>query len=138
MTILLDANVLIALTNRCHIHHDRARQWFGRKKRFFATCPITQGSLVRHYYRDAENVVMNGALQLVQLIESMPGHEFWPDTLAYSEISLAGVIGHRQVTDAYLVALAISRSGQLATMDRGLALLHPKKVVYIPELKACS
>jgi len=132
MIRLLDANVLIALTNRSHIHHDRARQWFGRKDRSFATCPITQGSLVRHYYRDAENAALNGALQLIQLIESMPGHEFWPDTLAYSEISLAGVIGHRQVTDAYLIALAASHGGQLATMDRGLALLYPEKVVYVP------
>jgi len=87
---------------------------------------------VRHYYRDAENAASNGALQLIQLIESMPGHEFWPDTLAYSEISLAGVIGHRQVTDAYLIALAASHGGQLATMDRGLALLYPEKVVYVP------
>jgi len=134
MRVLLDANVLIALVNRSHVHHERARQWFGRKGRPFATCPITQGALVRHYYRDAEHSHQNGARQLIRQIESMPGHEFWPDKLAYSNISLAGVIGHRQVTDAYLVALASSCDGQLATMDRGLALLHPGNVVLIPAL----
>lgn len=136
MRPLLDANVLIALTNRRHIQHERARQWFGGKDRSFATCPITQGALLRHYYRDAERPDINGAFYLLKQIESMPGHEFWPDALSYSKISLAGVIGHRQVTDAYLVALAAERGERLATMDRGLALLHPEKVVFVPEFAA--
>lgn len=133
MRTLLDANVLIALTDRCHIHHERARQWFGSEGRLFATCPITQGSLMRHYYRNAEKPEINGAFQLLKQIESLSGYEFWKDTLAYSEICLAGVLGHRQVTDAYLVALASSHGEKLASMDRGLALLHHEKVVYIPE-----
>ena len=133
MSLLLDANVLIALTNRRHIHHERARQWFGNKSRPFATCPVTQGALVRHYYRDTEQAAPDGARRLLQQIASIPGHEFWSDSLAYVEVDLTGVIGHRQVTDAYLVALAASCGGQLATMDRGLALLHPDSVVFIPE-----
>jgi predicted nucleic acid-binding protein len=63
----------------------------------------------------------------------MPEHEFWSNWLAYSEINFVGVIGHRQVTDAYLVALASNHGGQLATMDRGLALLHAEKVAFISE-----
>ena len=133
MRLLLDANVLIALINRRHTHHERARQWFGNKSRPFATCPITQGALVRHYFRDVEQAGPDGAQLLLQQIESMRGHEFWSDSLAYSEVELAGVIGHRQVTDAYLVALAANCGGQLATMDRGLALLHPNSVVFISE-----
>jgi hypothetical protein len=114
------------------VHHERARQWFGGTDRVFATCPITQGALVRHYYRDADKPEINGAFQLLRQIESMPGHEFWKDKLSYSEIKLTGVIGHRQVTDAYLVALAAICGGKLASMDQGLALLHHEKVVFIP------
>jgi predicted nucleic acid-binding protein len=98
MILLLDANVLIALTNRSHIHHERARQWFGNKERMFATCPVTQGALVRHYFRDAEQPQSNGVFQLLRQIESMVGHVFWQDMLVYSKISLVGVIGHRQLT----------------------------------------
>ncbi len=50
MRLLLDANVLIALTNRSHIHHERARQWFGNKERMFTTCPVTQGALVSSFF----------------------------------------------------------------------------------------
>ncbi len=52
-------------------------------------------------------------------------HRFWPDSLAYSEISWKGIFGHRQVTDAYLAALARHHAGRLATFDQGLAALHP-------------
>jgi predicted nucleic acid-binding protein len=52
-------------------------------------------------------------------------HEFWPDDLGYDVVDLRGVVGHRQVPDAYLAALARSRGGRLATLDRALALLHP-------------
>jgi toxin-antitoxin system PIN domain toxin len=131
MTYLLDANVLIALTNQSHVHHSRARRWFGSERAKFATCPITQGALVRHYLRDAENPDIDDAFQILRGIESLPDHEFWPDSLPYINVRMVGVIGHRQVTDAYLVSLAESRGGQLASMDKGLSLLHSDKVLFI-------
>lgn len=48
-------------------------------------------------------------------------HRFWPDSLPYRRDQLGGVIGHRQVTDAYLVALAADHGEQLVTFNRGLA-----------------
>ena len=51
-------------------------------------------------------------------------HEFWPDSLSYREVRWQGVIGHRQVTDAYLAHLARARGSRLATFDQGLAKLH--------------
>ena len=131
MRHLLDANVLIALTNQKHIHHARAREWFAHSSKDFATCPMTQGTLVRHYYRELYGAHAVGAQALLSQIENMPGHEFWPDSLAYSEVNLSGVIGHRQVTDAYLVSLASNQGGKLATLDEGLAKLHGNKVTFV-------
>lgn len=51
-------------------------------------------------------------------------HRFWPDDVSFEQVRLRGVVGHRQVTDAYLAGLARQRGGQLATFDRGLAAMH--------------
>ena len=132
MTRLLDANVLIALVNASHAHHERARRWFAHEAPPFATCPITQGALVRHYYRDSTQPDADGARSLLEGIESMSGHSFWSDDVAYSSVRLRGVIGHRQVTDAYLASLARQRGGRLVTLDAGLALLHDDVAELIP------
>lgn len=58
-------------------------------------------------------------------------HEFWPDDLDYLAVRLEGVVGHRQVTDAYLAALTRARSAGLATFDRGLAALHADVAVLV-------
>jgi hypothetical protein len=54
-----------------------------------------------------------------------PRHEFWPDSVSFTDFELQGVIGHRQVTDGYLAQLARANRGRLATFDRGLVALHP-------------
>lgn len=122
MTWLLDANVLIALTVEDHQHYQPARAWFARSVESFASCPITQGALIRAQLRGGAT-----AAEAVGLVDSLVGdsrHEFWPDDLPYSGISWAGVIGHRQVTDAYLAELARHHGGRLATFDRALAGAH--------------
>jgi len=129
---LLDANVLIALVNVSHVHHQRARQWFGKARPKFATCPITQGALVRYYFRDTPDPDAQGALALLAKIEAMSGHTFWKDDLPYSRIRYTGVIGHRQVTDAYLAALARHQTARLATLDTALAALHEDVAELIP------
>lgn len=132
MTLLLDANVLIALVNEGHIHHKRARAWFAQAQPAFATCPITEGALVRHYFRETEQPSSLDAVGLIRKIHEMRGHQFWPDCLNYTEIDYRGIIGYRQITHAYLVALAKANHGQLATMDSGLSELHPLTSVWIP------
>ena len=59
-------------------------------------------------------------------------HEFWSDDLSYRDVPLGGVIGHRQVTDAYLVQLARAHDAQLVSFDRGLAALYGDAVRPIP------
>lgn len=65
------------------------------------------------------------AMEVLRTVTAHPRREFWTDDLPYDRVALAGAVGHRQVTDAYLAALARHRSGTLATLDGGLAALHP-------------
>lgn len=129
MTVLLDANVLIALTVSEHVHHQRAERWFVDAVERFATCPITQGSLVRMLLRRDQPA--QDAQQLVAALEADPRHEFWPDDASYAAVALTGVIGHRQVTDAYLAQLARGHGGRLVTFDSGLASLRPDVCVLL-------
>lgn len=122
MTVLLDANVLIAVTVTDHVHHDVAEDWFAQRPERFATCPLTQGALVRFLLRGGATA--REAVEVVRGLRDADGHEFWAAELGYDSIDMRGVVGHKQVTDAYLAALARSRGGRLATLDRGLAVLH--------------
>jgi uncharacterized protein len=129
VTALLDANVLIALVVPEHVHHDAAAQWLSASDAAFATCPITQGSLVRFLLRTGQSATV--ARDVVSAVESASRHEFWPDSVSFAEVEMGGVVGHRQVTDAYLAQLARTRDGQLATLDSGLAHLHSDVAVLI-------
>ena len=130
MTALLDANVLIALVVAEHVHHDAAVEWLSASEAPFATCPITQGSLVRFLLRAGQSAA--AARDVVSAVESADRHEFWSDSVSFADVEFGGVVGHRQVTAAYLAQLARSRDGQLATLDSGLAHLHRDVAVLIP------
>jgi len=130
VTTLLDANVLIALVVSDHVHHDAAEHWFAGLDDSFATCPITQGSLVRLLIRQGQNA--EDARAVVIALTHSPRHEFWPDSVSFADFELQGVIGHRQVTDGYLAQLARANRGRLATFDRGLVALHPDIADLVP------
>lgn len=130
MTVLLDANVLIALLVDDHVHHAAAENWFVGLSEGFATCPITQGSLVRLLIREGQaasvaRAVLSGAA-------AHPRHEFWPVDVSYIDVPVEGIIGHRQVTDAYLAHLAYARGSRLATFDQALAKLRADVVELVP------
>jgi len=120
---LLDGNVLVALVIDSHLHHAAAQAWFCASAAPFATCPITQGTLLRLLMRLA-GMDAGAATRVLSALVAHPRHRFWPDTIGYAAVDLAGVIGHRQVTDAYLAALARYHTGRLVTFDGGLAALH--------------
>lgn len=122
MTVLLDANALIAAVVTDHVHHDVVENWLEQHTEGFATCPMTQGALVRFLLRNGATAT--DATGVVRGLRASNRHDFWEDGVAYDEIDMRGVVGHRQVTDAYLAGLARSRAARLATLDRGLALLH--------------
>lgn len=129
MTHLLDANVLIALTNDSHVHHELVESWFSQQHEPFCTCPITQGAAVRQLLRQGASA--SQAQAVLASVADDPRHVFLPDDLRYAQVDLRGVIGHKQVTDAYLAALARASSAQLITLDIGLAALHPDVAVLL-------
>jgi uncharacterized protein len=131
VTVLLDANVLIALLVDDHVHHVAAENWFVGTSGNFATCPITQGSLMRLLICEGQSAataqaVLNGATGDAR-------HEFWPDDVGYTDIAIQGIIGHSQVTDAYLAQLARARGSRLATFDQAMAKLHNDVADLIPD-----
>jgi toxin-antitoxin system PIN domain toxin len=130
-TALLDVNVLIALLWPAHEHYDDAHSWFiarGRTARW-ATCPLTELAFVRIVSNpgfSADALAPAEALSLLERNLAHPGHEFWADDVGLVNAvgPLAGRLqGHRQLTDAYLLALATRRRGVLATFDGGLRAL---------------
>lgn len=108
MTFLPDTNVLIALVVEDHVHHRSAEAWFAGTTATIATCPITQGSLVRLLIREGQSA--RSATAVVSALMAQPRHVFWPDDAARDAVSLNRVIGHRQVTDAHLAHLAELRA----------------------------
>ena len=132
MRFLLDANVLIALTDSDHASHDRATAWFQHSGGLFATCPITQGALIRYWLRVKADATVQQAKELLREVVSMRGHEFWRDSVSFLELPEKGVVGYRLVTDAYLVALGREFKGRVATLDRALAALHRPDAILIP------
>lgn len=122
MTTLLDANVLVALIVVEHVHHAPAEAYLVSGDGPFATCPITEGALVRFLVR--EGVAVGTAANALREIARHPRHVFWPDDLALTDVDLSRVDGHRQVTDAYLAGLARAHGGRIATFDRALAAAH--------------
>ncbi len=122
MTDLLDGNVLVALADDGHVHHSLAVTWFGGSTRPFATTPTTQGTLLRHLIRSGQSA--SEAIGVVEAWTSHTRHVFWPDDAPYDATTMRGVLGHRQVTDAYLAARARAFGGRLATLDAGLAAAH--------------
>jgi len=134
VTRLLDANVLIALVVTDHVHHDVAEEWFANCDDSFATCPITEGSLLRLLIREGQSA--NDAQAVLDAVKGSERHAFWPDSVSYSDVPMNGVLGHRQVTDSYLAQLARARGGQLATFDQGLAKLHTDIADLLPTAPA--
>ncbi|MXW42262.1 MAG: PIN domain-containing protein [Acidimicrobiia bacterium] len=129
MVALLDGNVLIALTATEHVHYRQVHRWLNLHDDLVATCPITQGTLLRFLLREGLRGT-EALLKLRQIVE-LPKHVFWPDEIGYGTPMMSGVIGHRQVTDAYLVALASYFGGSLVTLDKGLTALHGHSVELI-------
>jgi toxin-antitoxin system PIN domain toxin len=120
---LLDCNVLIALSTPEHSLNARAAAWF-REGHRFATCPVTQGALIRFHLRAGVDATPESAKELLHAVSALSRHEFWPDDASYLDMPTSRIVGHRQVTDAYLVLLAERHRGSLVTLDSGLAAIH--------------
>jgi len=127
---LLDANLLIALTIKEHVHFDRATSWFASVESA-ALCPVVEGALVRYLVRVGVSAV--SVQSLLRALHEDPRIALWVDDIGYADVDLTHVIGHRQVTDAYLAALAAHHGGRLATLDRALSEALPTSTLLVPE-----
>ena len=122
---LLDVNVLIALFDPEHVHHELAHDWFSDNRRDeWATCPVTENGFLRVLsspaYRSAPYRLPDLMVRLRTFCGD-PHHRFWPDAVSLRDASLfdPGLIGgHRQLTDIYLLGLAMKKDGCLVTFDR--------------------
>ena len=128
MRALLDVNVLVALLDAGHLHHGAATDWLARHMGDgWASCPLTQNGCVRILSLASYPNPQLPAVAAQRLGQAVAGdhHEFWPDSLSLLEprrLNWDHVLGSRQVTDAYLLALAAQRGGRLVTLDRGIAI----------------
>ncbi len=125
---LLDVNVLIALLDASHVSHQAARTWMAESGADgWASCPITQNGCIRIMahagYPNAQPVL--AVVERLRRAASHPVHEFWPDDislLSQEHLAPGRIHGSRQLTDAYLLALAVAHGGRLVTFDRGVVL----------------
>ena len=127
MRALLDVNVLIALLDADHSSHARATQWFGSHARAgWASCPITQNGCVRIMSHPGYPNALPVRAVMERLAEATAGsiHEFWPDDITLLDAHVADstrIHGPRQVSDVYLLALAVRHGGRLVTFDTSVS-----------------
>ncbi|MDA8062093.1 MAG: PIN domain-containing protein [Actinomycetota bacterium] len=123
---LLDVNVLLALLDMDHIDHSRARAWLDAEiADGWASCAITQNGFVRvlSQPRYPNPVSPATAMDLLERACSTEHHAFWPCSVSLLDRAILDrtrLHGQGQVTDAYLLALAVSRGGRFVTFDRNL------------------
>jgi toxin-antitoxin system PIN domain toxin len=121
---LLDVNVLIALLDRAHANHAAATNWLRREiEHGWASCPMTQNGCIRIMSQPSYPSPLPTSAVAGRLAEAAAGpeHRFWPadlDLLSGDAIDWRRIFGHRQLTDAYLLALAVRHGGRLVTFDR--------------------
>jgi len=125
---LLDVNVLVALLDRTHLHHRVATDWLAANvSRGWASCPLTQNGCMRILslpsYRNAQSP--SAVADRLGQATGNKSHEFWPDSVSVVEkgrLHWDRVLSSRQITDVYLLALAVARGGRLVTLDRSIAI----------------
>ena len=128
MRSLLDVNVLIALFDAAHVHHEAARNWLTQNQELgWASCPLTQNGAVRilsspSYANAVSTAEATGMMAGACATEH---HEFWSDQVSIVDdkrIRRDRLHGPRQITDVYLLALAVANDGRLVTLDAAVPI----------------
>lgn len=122
---LLDINVLIARQDANHEHHKLVSRWLHENSnKGWATCPITENGFVRILghpsYPGWPGTPVLSALALRELISSIPGHEFISDEISIADERIFKSLKEtksRDVTDLYLLALAVQDNCRFATLN---------------------
>jgi toxin-antitoxin system PIN domain toxin len=124
---LLDVNALVALTSIEHPQYPKAQRWFDSLvDHEWGICPLTEAGYVRIVTNPASGPIFNTFLHAAAILEDLarrPGYRYWPISGSWAALTAsfaARITGHQQVTDAYLLGLAIKEDGVLVTFDRGI------------------
>ena len=124
---LLDVNVLIALADPDHMHHQRAMKWFDTPGLDWGVCAFTEAGFLRVSTNPkAGRHSVKEATEVLAALAKRPGYRYWPITESWASLVAPfreRIFGHRQVTDAYLLGLAVKEDGVLVTMDKGIEFL---------------
>lgn len=123
---LFDVNVLIALLDRDHVSHAAATSWHGAHvEHGWASCPITENGTARVMSSPGYPNPLPVAEVLARLGAAARAgpHEFWPDDVSLTDsaaFDARAILGSKQITDRYLLALAVRNRGRLVTFDRAI------------------
>ena len=129
MRYLLDVNLWIALFDDAHTHSARANAFIARRAIKIATCPLVENGVIR--VLNLPGYGMRGAVGVEQVRQQLQrattelDHQFWPDDVSIlddSRINFGQIFGHNQITDVYLLTLAVAHRGALVTFDQHIAL----------------
>ncbi|MBI3370037.1 MAG: PIN domain-containing protein [Burkholderiales bacterium] len=129
MRLLLDVNVWVALFDDAHVFAVQANALIERPRVKIATCPLVENGVIR--VMNLPGYGKRGALGLHRVRDQLRqacaqlDHEFWPDDVSLRDdgvVNFERLHGHSQITDAYLLALAVARGGSLATFDQAITL----------------
>lgn len=143
MIALLDVDVLVALFDPSHVHHDLAHEWLARNRALgWATCPITENGFVHavsHPAYPGRRCTVVEALERLQAFADSGDHHFWPDSTSLRRSSRldSGFLGdHDRLVEIYLLLLAVHHEGRLATFDEGIPVgavrqAEPEHVAWI-------
>lgn len=124
MRALLDINVLIALLDEQHVHHQLAAHWLHRNiEQEWASCPLTQNGVIRIMSQPAYPNPLPAGSIAARLAEatSTSWHQFYPDDISLLDgesVHWDSILGSRQVTDCYLLALAVRHDCRFVSFDR--------------------
>lgn len=123
MRALLDVNVLIALHDRDHVHHERAARWFGdHAEQGWASCPLTQNGCLRIMSQPGYpgQQPLAALMSMLHRSTATPFHALWSDDISLLDSARfhhAHIHSHRQLTDLYLLGLAVKNKGRLVSFD---------------------
>lgn len=122
---LFDVNVLIALLDPTHVHHDRAHAWYANEgHRSWLSCPTTQNGVVRIVSnpRYPNHQTIQAVFSSLASLLAAEGHEFVGDAISLLDgpVDTGRIQSSGQVTDTYLLALAVTHQALLATLDTKL------------------
>ena len=127
MRALLDVNTLIALIDPSHAAFEKAHEWFGAHSGGVATCAIVQNGAARIIsqvnYAAKMRQSVSAAIGIVREFCEASDHQFWHQDVALVDESTfddANLLGPKQITDAYLLAMAVRNSGVFVTFDAGI------------------